>query len=557
MQETIDALKAELASLRGTERTVNNDTGDEVQQQMAKLREDLAKAQQDADSLRTGASANASVTSVYREDGSKTLAEQITENVEAIREDLEARHNDRIREADETLEKRTNNMKTQLSKKLTEGKTQIRQSLVTEYEERIKKLKTEHAEEMEKLAAKYKEEFDELHRNEDSRFEKLREEREKDCRVSTDDHGESDQKAKGETHSNLWQPSEAEARAFLQSNEIARSILRKNVMTQVTKAKDELTAQLKEEHETAMTEFQAKANTSKEHAVMMEGKKTALQVNMANNKARISQFKLGVIEKAAQETPRKPVEEVWSVAKDVKPPPTTGQQPQPGSLKLQQVATAVSSGQPTSSTQAPHQRPGANGLGQPSPYSQGIISAQQQPTQANQLTQQSAIQTFGRPSPAPSPAQAPLPGEPEKTAQQQPAQSQVSSSVANGNQRSTSSQISSVQPHKLSQPAVKHHPNAGPGPGTPRGLQQSGLPVVRSGAMRGNISARGRGSSLGRGGSPAVNTDQGQQQGKHSPGGGGLNPGAKQFVPGNKRPRDDEQLGGDAGIGKRIRGGGA
>jgi len=38
-----------------------------------------------------------------------------------------------------------------------------------------------------------------------------------------------------------------------------------------------------------------------------------------------------------------------------------------------------------------------------------------------------------------------------------------------------------------------------------------------------------------------------------------MNPGAKQFVPGNKRPRDEGQEGqhGDgAGNGKRIRGGG-
>ena len=554
MQKNIDTLKSELSSLHAAKGTVNTDIGDEVQQQVAKLREDLAQAQQDADHLRT---VNASMDISRAEDGPRIFAEQVAENVKAIREELDARYSDRLKEADETLEKRTNNMKTQLSKKLTDGKAQIRQSLLIEHEEAIQKLRTEHTVETEKLAARHKYELDELQQNEESRFKELQEAWEKDREASHSNNGESEKKAQAETPPNPWQPSEAEARAFLHSNEIARSILRKNIMTQVTKAKDELSTQLKEEYETAITDLQTKANTTKEHAVMMEGKKTAVQVNMANNKARITQFKLGIIEKAAQETPEKAVEEVWSVAKDAKPPPSAAQPPLPGSSsKSQHIPATVSSGQRASSAQNSQQRPGAAVFGQSSPFTQGTSPAQQQTTQANQTAQQPGMPNFGRPSPAAEPAKASSVNEQESLVQQQPAQSQQKSSAGNVDQQLTSSQSSSARPQKPSQPAANHHPNAGTGPGALRGLQQSGLPVARGGSMRGNFNARGRGSGIGRGGPPGLNTNQGQQQGRNSPSSGGMNPGAKQFVPGSKRPRDDEEQGGDAGIGKRIRGGG-
>ena len=76
--------------------------------------------------------------------------------------------------------------------------------------------------------------------------------------------------------------------------------------------------------------------------------------------------------------------------------------------------------------------------------------------------------------------------------------------------------------------------------------------------MRGNPMSRGRGAGVGRGGSQGLDTSrsQGQQIGRGSPTSAGLNAGAKQFVPGNKRPRDDGQDGREGGNGKKIRGGG-
>lgn len=545
---------------------------------MAKLRDDLAQAKQDADNLRTSEIVNASLAKASTEDGSKSIAEQVAENVEAVRAELDLRHQERVKEADETLEKRTNNMKVQLSKKLTEGKAQIRQNLVTEHEETVRKLKFEHHQELETLAKRHKDELDELRRNGDSRFARLQEAWEKDHQSLSNNDGASDAKAGTENPQSLWKPSESETRAFLQSNEVARNIIRKNIITQVTKAKDELTAQLKEEHEKAMTESQNKASTAKEHAVMMEGKKTALQINMANNKARISQFKIGLVEKAAQDTPQKPVEEVWSVVKDAKPPPVTVSQPQQGLAKTQQSPAGAASGQPTTSGQPAQQRaataafgqanpftqnatnsqknPASSIFGQLTPFSQTTTTAQQQSTQTNQAAQQPNTLTFGRPSPTTILVQAPLPKEQGSSAPQQLTQSQASPSTTHDDQHSPSKQELPSSQQKPSQSTANHHSNAGTGPGALRGLQHSGLPVARGGSIRGNANARGRGSGVGRGGPQGINTNQGQQQGRNSPTRGGMNPGAKQFVPGNKRPRDEEQQGGDASVGKRIRGGG-
>ena len=577
-QKSIDTLQAELSSLRATQQVANDTPHNQVEQQLETLRRNLAQAQQEANELRTNTFINASLADVSPEDGSRTVANQVEGHVAAVRAELETRHDERVKEADETLEKRTNIMKAQLSKKLTEGKAQIRQSLLLEHEETVQKLKTEHEQELEKLARRHKDELDELRQNEDARFAKFREAWEKGGQGPANSDASSEVKVKSESPSGSWQPSETEARAFLQSNEIARSILKKNIITQVSKAKEEMSAQLKEEHEKAMIEVQNKASTAKEHAVMMEGKKTALQVNMANNKARISQFKIGIVEKAAQETPQKPVEEVWAVAKDAKPPPAATSQPQQGSTRAQQTPGVATFGQPTQSAQNAQQKPAATSsgqassfaqnaamgqqksassiFGQPALFSQTAANTQSQPIQTNQSVQQPNMPTFGRPSPAPISDDVPLPSEQGSSAQHPPTQDQALSDTTENKQHVPPTQSQSASKQNSSQNTSNHHPTAGTGPGAIRGLQQSGLPVARGGSIRGHANARGRGSGIGRGGPQGSNTNQSQQGGRASPGNGGISQGAKQFVPGNKRPRDDEQQGADTGVGKRIRGGG-
>jgi nucleoprotein TPR len=81
---------------------------------------------------------------------------------------------------------------------------------------------------------------------------------------------------------------------------------------------------IKDEFEKAnaqkLTDAAKKAEDAKTQAVIMETKKSALKINMAENKFRAASAKIQVVEKAASETPEKPVVEVWEVAKNAKPP---------------------------------------------------------------------------------------------------------------------------------------------------------------------------------------------------------------------------------------------
>ncbi|KAF6237874.1 hypothetical protein HO173_004075 [Letharia columbiana] len=577
MQEGIDASTTELAQLRIQQQQAVP-ANSEVEAHMSSLRADLAQAQQDAQDLRTNASINAAVSTAPTESGSKSVTEQVAEHVEAVRVELESRHDERVRQNDETLERRTNIMKAQLSKKLTDGKGQLRQSLTAEHEQALQSIKSEHEQEMSRLQARHKDEIEELRRGADSKFSKLRDEWGMNHQAKHTINDDPNVKDEDHTPRGPWQPSEDEARALIQSNEIVRSIVKKNIGIHVNKAKEEVSTQLNQDHEKAMTEriteVQNKANTAKEHAVLMEGKKSAVQINMANNKARMLQYRVDIVKKAAQDTPLKPVEEVWLIAKDAKPPPVTPQQPQQSQQntnKAQKAPVTSNFGQPTPIVQNPAQQgqtdaqghlSGVSTFGRPTP-SGAAASGRQSPARqglTNAQEQLSGVSTFGRPTPAvrgPPPAAQSgrqSPAERPSHAQPQPSNDQRRPQPA----MVISPQPGSIPPQRPAQGATTHHPNPGTGPGALKGLQQSGLPVARGGSMRGNPISRGRGSAVSRGGPQTLDTSrsQGQQGGRGSPTSAGLNAGARQFIPGNKRPRDDGQEGGDGGNGKRIRGDG-
>ncbi|KIX02065.1 uncharacterized protein Z518_08004 [Rhinocladiella mackenziei CBS 650.93] len=56
-------------------------------------------------------------------------------------------------------------------------------------------------------------------------------------------------------------------------------------------------------------------------AEQMAEKRGTVKLNMAQSRASVATAKLDVVKKAAEETPSKPVNEVWDAAKDAKPPP--------------------------------------------------------------------------------------------------------------------------------------------------------------------------------------------------------------------------------------------
>jgi nucleoprotein TPR len=239
-------------------------------------------------------------------------------------------------------------------------------------------------------------------------------------------------------------------------------------------------------------------------ATELSEKKSSLKLNMASNRANTAAAKLKVVEDAATTTPERAVKEVWDEAKVAKAPPPPKPAPTP------QATAPPSSPAPAAAAAATSQ-----------PASQQVKETSSEPAQNNE--------------------DAKTEPEPEQPPQQPAGPSQP---TPNG-------------PTK---------PNVGTGPSALRNV--SGLPRGASGIARGprggSQIARGastgipRGAARGgaRGGARSVSMGGSNPRGgmAGSPTRGGLNPGANQFVPGNKRAREDGD-GADGGQ-KRMRGGG-
>ena len=554
MEQRIETLNLELAQLRSVQQQSTESANNDSEEQLKKLRDELAQTQKDAEELRINASVAATLSNAPQEDGTKSVADQVAEHVAAVRAELESRHNERVEQNDERYKQKVKDMAGQLSKKLQDSKAQLRQTLQadvqTEHQQALQNLRVEHTQEIEQLQARHQNEMDELRRLEEAKFAQLKASSQKHNQPQASTDGTEGQKPPAG-----WQPSEQEMKSLIQSSDFAKGLLRANVTKQVHKTKEELTAQLKEEHEKnvalQISDLQSKADAAKEHAVALAGKKSALQLNLATSKAKSSQFKLDIVQKAAQDTPQKPVQEVWTVVKDAKPPAAPAAPPGTASAgQPQQAATNAQT--PTTST-----------FGRPTPALQPArVNSPQTQLAADSTNKQGApsgAATFGRPTPAGPAPQVQIPNA-EPNQAQKLAAPQSAANAPNGPQEPAQAQPASNAPVGPAQGAQNHHSSAGTGPAALRGLS-SGIP--RGGSMRGNPTARGgpgiprgRGSGIARGAPQSIDTSraQGTQQGRGSPN-SALNVGAKQFVPGNKRPREESQDG-QGGDGKRIRGGG-
>lgn len=224
----------------------------------------------------------------------------------------------------------------------------------------------------------------------------------------------------------------------------------------------------------------------------MESKKSALKINMADNKFRAAMAKIEIVDKAAKETPEKPVAEVWDIAKNAKAPPNiTAPTPIPSTqapISFQDPATQVAKPEPTASNL---QQPPAN---------------------------------IAAPVVAP---QAPV----SSTLPQGPAKSAGSNQAPNG----TSSLPVSKLPAPPSQPASSTQSNIPRGGAIVRGRGGSYQ------APRGSMAARGRGGGTQRGGA------------NMNPGAPSFSPVAGNKHPRDDTQNGLAQQGNN---GKRIRGGG-
>jgi nucleoprotein TPR len=141
--------------------------------------------------------------------------------------------------------------------------------------------------------------------------------------------------------------SEKEVRDIIQHNPTAQAIMKGNIVKKAALETQKETQRLKDEHAKLITELQTKADAAKTQAVMMEGKKSALKLNMSENKVRSANGKLEIVEKAAQETPQRPVVEVWEEAKNFRLPPAA-----PPAVVPPTAATAATNGAPSTPQKA-------------------------------------------------------------------------------------------------------------------------------------------------------------------------------------------------------------
>ena len=483
-------------------------------------------------------------------DDSSSFAEQLTTQVDQIRVEITARHDERVRQAEETFQKRADLMKSQLSKRLAEGKALIREQVTEE-------LNLQHQQELAVLATRHLEELDELRKKEKELIEQFKSTVENEHKVDVPTiNGE----AKPQAMPQDWEPTEADVRRLIQQNETVKAIMKSNIKTHIAKE----SARIQEEQSKAMNEKLAeaeqKATQAREQAVVMEGKKYNVKISMAENRARSAQAKIDYVQKAAGETPEMPVSEVWLIAKDVKPAPILPQQLQPTSAGAQVAPAANPSARPPPTGPSQKTQITANvdqaALSQDALNTSSAISVAQQPTTSSLSAPSDPSEPTG-PSVLTTNAT-------ESTPQQ--------TTATNGLQSGVADLPMSKLPEKALQAAHTPQINSGTGPAASKGSQQSSLPVPSGG--RGGIpptapgqnqqqrggaaTGRGRGRGNGRGGIPQVNTNTSNTspQSQGSPR-GPLGATAKQFVPqANKRPRDEGlEASQHANSSKRVRGG--
>ncbi|OAA69648.1 Tetratricopeptide, MLP1/MLP2-like protein [Cordyceps fumosorosea ARSEF 2679] len=304
--------------------------------------------------------------------------------------------------------------------------------------------------------------------------------------------------------SDLAQLDDAGIRQFLSNNVTAKNIISSNIRKRV----ETENAKLKSEFESKMkAEVDAKIAAAREQAQLMESKKSTLRINMTENKLRAANAKIGVVEAAANETPQKPVVEVWEIAKSTQPPPAPAANnatpkgtstPVKPTIPAKPTATSSTPATPTGSASAP----AAN------PFAASTTSNAAATVPANPF----AVKTQGDKGPAAAPV-------------------------------ATPATAGTTAPSSIPQPQQNQ---------APRG---SAIPMLRGGG-------RGRGGPYVHPGQrhASGNQDGGLQTGAGRGGRGGarggrgnLNPGASDFQPGAKRPRGDSEAGAGA---KRARGGG-
>lgn len=486
--------QAQLAILRQKQQSIQSQQAlpdaPSNSEHIEKLQSDLQAAQAELEASRQATQAPSNETSAQ---------------TDAARADLEKAYKEKMEACDESFDTRVTQMKEQLNQKLREGRQKAKEDISKDHEEALQKLRDEHNTQLTNLTSSHQTELDELKVTLADAQKQLQEPK----TASTNGQEASSESKVPESTSDAdtssgptgsWTESKDQVRKFVSTNPICKDIVLLNIRKKVQQEQEtsaKTVADLKEGHSTQITELEH-ANTAKledaqqkavkklEQAVGLESMKWKVKINMAESKARIAVAKIDIFEKAATDTPEKPVIEVWLIAKDFKPAPL-----QPTAIApIQTQAASVrssSQGQDPPLTPAKVQSPQTDIPPQQAPQSATTIVA---PT-ASAL---SPTKPFSQEHPEtkveehPQEPQSPVPEEHFSSQQ-----SERPSSQTNG---TTPGSVGLPQKPPPSQ-AGAYQQGAGTGAAALRGLSQgSGLPRVASGgtSIRG---AANRGAGTG------------------------------------------------------------
>ncbi|GAB7350486.1 hypothetical protein MBLNU459_g1079t1 [Dothideomycetes sp. NU459] len=517
LQQQLNSTAAELTQIQDQSLPV---PGSDNIEHLEKLREDLATAQQEVETLRAAA-ANANpdqpvAVAATASGEEKPLSEQVAEQVAQLRIELESQHNLSKQQLEADFNNRTNLMKQKLNQKLREDREKFkeegRQEALIKHSEELQALQNDHQAAIERLKEEHRLEIERLTKEGQAAVTKAQAKEQPTTAAPQPAPTDTAEATSKPSEMTVIDPAEMEftddqARTLVAKNTIIRGIVSRNIQNKV----GEQTAKLKQEHEKISQDKAEEAKKEREQAVTkavnMETMKQKAKLGMAEGQARTAKAKLDVVEKAAIETPQRAVVEVWEMAKVTKAAPAAPATPAPAPKPTQVSVPGASS----------PMKPTVNG-----PQSPSIQPPQNMATPAppQEDRMQARMQKFGAPSasiPQATPPQAGSFGQPSFAPNQQatasPAQGLAApqtTSVAHNTQlpnaaagMTTQAQTSTgmAQPPQQASAAPARQVSGqqvGMAPGALRSVQGgTGIPQIpRGGASmlpRGGATFRGRG----------------------------------------------------------------
>lgn len=559
LERQISTLQAQLDNaLQGEEGEIQQlDAADSAT--LENLRQELATAQREVETLRTNAN-NTGAASGQPSGGETDVAAQVAQEVAKLRDELQEQHELAKKQVGEERDRRVESMKATLNKKLKEEREAVRQSARQE-------LLQEHSAEMQKLRDEYESTIAKLKEEHQAELERLA--KEGGVAIQKAEGASSEVKSEAATTEQEW-PTEEQVLEMMKTSARIRGIVNNNInkranvetekLNKTIAAKDEEIAKLKEAQSSATDDGEKEELRKKlEAAEVDKNKAVRLAIEQESTKARVqvnllglANAKVNAVKKAVQETPDKPVKEVWEVAEKAKPAP-----PKLAPGAAPPASPAAAGPKPTVGTPVVTSQPASNASAQ-SPIvateDEKIRQRQERfgtgPTTATQAPP-ARTSSFGQPSALASGIQAPGTGTFGRP-------SQVGATGAMGQPARRPSMTNNTgAPNPQAAAFTPGAANASTGPAALRGAASGSLPRP-PGARQGSGQFNIQGAAGQQTQPPATAAQRGGVQSGIPRGGAAIPRGGRGGAvrgganAGQKRPHE----GGDTGDGKRMRGGG-